>query len=254
MGGRLRLWSCRGAGARTVHNTAVYDTVAKEYDQFYAGLPVTRFEDAYLQSLLARNLKPGYTVVDLGCGTGLGLELITRTRIPVRKYIGVDTSYDMLLQAANKRHNTTCEWKHADLGTPKAWPFQANAHADAVLSFFAAFNYVTDPTAFGDLLWNMMRLLRPGGYYLVVLYAAALSDRFPGYHIFDSLPAARHPVKMSFTVKAVRRLFGNCGKLRVRGLSRLTYRHPNRLAWWLDRALAGVCADKYNCLVVEGWT
>ncbi len=110
-------------------------------------------------------LPPGWTVADLGCGTGaLAAELSPR----VRKVVAVDRSAAML-QAARRRTARlgNVELHEADLS---ALPLAARSCDAALLVLVLA--YLDDPD---PVLREARRILRPGGR-LVVLDAAAHAD------------------------------------------------------------------------------
>jgi SAM-dependent methyltransferase len=68
---------------------------AASYDALYQS-PWSHAENDYvLQRLKRLRIPRGATVLDLGCGTGLGLHLLERAGVSC-KYVGVDISHQML--------------------------------------------------------------------------------------------------------------------------------------------------------------
>lgn len=116
------------------------------------------------EALLAL-LPPGWTVADLGCGTGaLAAELAPR----VRKVVAVDQSAAML-RAARRR---TAAFQNVELheAALERLPLP-DASCDAALAVLVL-SYVEDP---GAALAEAARILRPGGR-LVVVEAARHED------------------------------------------------------------------------------
>lgn len=87
-------------------------------------------------------LKPGDTVVDIGCGTGLNFELLEDAIGPTGRLVGVDRSGDMLAQARRRvqEHGWgNVELLHADATTVAAATVidVARRPADAVLATYS---------------------------------------------------------------------------------------------------------------------
>lgn len=91
----------------------VYDAVAAAYDLAGAG----RFHRRAVQAL---GLRPGDTVVDLGCGTGSNFPYLVEAIGPTGRVIGVDLSQGMLARARRRarRHGwSNIELVEADVRT-----------------------------------------------------------------------------------------------------------------------------------------
>jgi ArsR family transcriptional regulator len=144
-------------------------------------------EEAYGRSLnqvaLLALLPSGWTVADLGCGTGaLSLALAPN----VQRVIGVDQSAAML-KAARAR---TAGHHNVELrkGSLEAVPVD-DASCDAAL-LVLALSYVTEP---GRVLAEMARILRPGGRAVVLDllrhdredFRRAMGQQIPGFEEDD---------------------------------------------------------------------
>lgn len=75
-----------------------YDRIAGEYDDHYTD-PKDILENNVIQAMLSRIITPESTVLDIGCGTGLVLDLV---EIDPANYIGIDPSQAMLHKLSEK--------------------------------------------------------------------------------------------------------------------------------------------------------
>ena len=101
-------------------------------------------------------LRPGETVLDLGCGTGLSFELLERGVGPEGRIIGVELSSEMLVSARNNVEEH--KWTNITLIEGNAEDVEVPGPVDAVLTFFT-------PHITGSRLAMERALedLRPGG-------------------------------------------------------------------------------------------
>ena len=73
------------------------DKIAKKYNQLYHGTPISDAYDQDFVNFIKKNLKPGFKVLDLGCGAaGLWPLLL---KIPQVKFVGADVSPGMIREA-----------------------------------------------------------------------------------------------------------------------------------------------------------
>lgn len=129
-------------------NAALYDLVRG---------PTARLRDIAIGRL---GLRPGATVLDVGCGTGLSFEPLEEAVGPTGRIVGVDVSPDMLAKAREKI--TTHGWSNVTL-------IEANAEdatlepesVDAVLSF-----YTHDIVSSERAMRVAVRALRTGGPFV----------------------------------------------------------------------------------------
>lgn len=84
------------AMASQSHVTALYDDLAGSYDARYSG-DRERLENAFYASWISTPSLESDEVLDLGCGTGLLVDLLGHRVLPER-YAGIDPSEKMLAQ------------------------------------------------------------------------------------------------------------------------------------------------------------
>lgn len=124
-----------------------------EADDLYAvreGVPVYRAQHQAAVALAKLDLPAGASVLDYGCGKGMSLRALLRTRPDLDGAVfDVSDAYRAKWDAFVRREN------QAAYRTPDAW----QGRFDAVLSFFAL-EHVSDPRGF---LAAVRGLLRPGG-------------------------------------------------------------------------------------------
>lgn len=101
-------------------------------------------------------LRPGETVVDVGCGTGLCFERILEAIGPRGHLVGVEQSIDMLGQA--KERVDRWGWRNVELVLGSAEDTDIPVVADAALFCFTH-DVLRTPAA----LENVLARLRPGG-------------------------------------------------------------------------------------------
>lgn len=159
-----------------------YDAIAPIYDKLWS-TPQAEAENRAVIDLLGY---AGGSVLDIGCGSGLLLDLIEP-----EQYLGIDPSTKMLDLLA---------WKHplAETIHTKFEAFYAGSRRfDLIVGLFAAPSYI-DPMAF----CKISSLLAPGGQYFLMFYregyepethkAAGLSIPFYSWrHAAEHLPDAR---------------------------------------------------------------
>lgn len=87
------------------------------------------------RAIAALQLKPGDTVVEIGCGTGLNFPLLQRAIGPGGRIVGVDMTDAMLEQA--RRRVIRMGWENVELVQTDAADFNFPADTAAILSTFA---------------------------------------------------------------------------------------------------------------------
>ena len=192
-----------------------YADVAGEYDRHY-----TRPIDLAENRILRRHLLPltrGRSVYDLGCGTGLLLEL----GVSPSRYVGIDTSSPMIaiLRGKTFRHpNINTVVGHAE--APTSWwaAQERNGQPDIITSLFAA-NYL-DLEAVGTLAFGH---LTNGGH----LFLHGHGPRYKKRKNF--ILGEPEPTFATWTPRRIRRTLADCGFTDIR------FKRVNGLPDWASR-------------------
>ena len=115
-------------------------------------------EHAYrTRAVDALDLKPGDTVVELGCGTGLNLPLLERAIGPNGRIIGVDLTKPMLDQARERIARQG--WQNVELVQSDAAGYTLPDGLDGVISSFA----ITLVPEYDQVIGAAAKALKPGG-------------------------------------------------------------------------------------------
>lgn len=142
-----------------------YDRYADRYDDAYDSV-LHQAEDLVVADLLARMIHPDNRVIDLGCGTGLGLRLISPGK-PPHLYTGVDCSPKMLTKA-QERHPQH-EFYLADLAATGA----PDRSYDVAICLYGAVSYGSSL----DALAEVGRIVKPGGRFLLMYVGRGALER-----------------------------------------------------------------------------
>ncbi len=104
----------------------------------------------------ALDLKPGQTVVEIGCGTGINFSLLREAIGPSGKIIGVDRTESMLAEA--KKKVDAEGWSNVELVQCDAVEYEFPENLDGVLSTYAL-SYIP---GFEVIVRNGCKALAPG--------------------------------------------------------------------------------------------
>lgn len=107
-----------------------YDTTAKLY--YLLGYPQRAHRRKAVEALRVR---PGDTVVEIGCGTGLNFPLLQPAVGPQGRIVGIDLTDAMLAQA--QRRIEAHGWTNVTLVQADALEFEFPAGVNAILSTYA---------------------------------------------------------------------------------------------------------------------
>jgi demethylmenaquinone methyltransferase/2-methoxy-6-polyprenyl-1,4-benzoquinol methylase len=142
----------------------VYRRRAPRYDRtshlyWLIGYPVDRYRREGVDAL---RLRPGDTVVELGCGTGHNLPLLREAVGPEGRVVGVDLTDAMLARA--RRRVERARWHNIELVQSDAATFAWPARVDGVLSTYA----LTIVPEFDDVVRRAAAALGPRKRMVVV--------------------------------------------------------------------------------------
>jgi ubiquinone/menaquinone biosynthesis C-methylase UbiE len=114
-----------------------YRKKAKHYDLTSRLYPVPGYPQRTqrLRAVRALGLRPGASVVDIACGTGLNFSLIEQVIGRDGRIVGVDLTDAMLAQAQQRIESNG--WSNIDLVQADAAEFDFPAEVDAILSTYA---------------------------------------------------------------------------------------------------------------------
>jgi ubiquinone/menaquinone biosynthesis C-methylase UbiE len=114
-----------------------YRKKAKHYDVTSRLYPVPGYPQRgqRLRAVRALGLRPGDSVVDIACGTGLNFSLIEQAIGPEGRIVGVDLTDAMLAQAQDRIEDNG--WTNVSLVQADAAAFDFPAEVDAILSTYA---------------------------------------------------------------------------------------------------------------------
>lgn len=143
---------------------ALYQKRAKNYDLFANLYYLIGFRElAYRKkAVTALNLKPGDTVVEIACGTGLNFSLLQNAVGPSGKIIGVDITDKMLEQAQRRidKHG----WTNIELIKTDASEFIFPKDINGIISVFA----ITLIPEYAQIIENGSRALAKGGRFAIL--------------------------------------------------------------------------------------
>lgn len=143
---------------------AVYRKRARNYDltanlYYLAGFREQHFRKMAVEAL---RLKPGDTVVEIGCGTGLNFSLLQNKVGRGGRITGVDLT-DAMLARARKRVAAK-GWTNVELVQSSATAYQFPPNLDAILSTFA----LTLDANYDKVIADGTRALKPGGRWVIL--------------------------------------------------------------------------------------
>jgi len=141
-----------------------YRKKAKHYDVTSQLYPVPGYPQRgqRLRAVRALGLRPGDSVVDIACGTGLNFSLLEQAIGPEGRIVGVDLTDAMLAQAQDRIE--TNGWGNVTLVQADAAAFDFPAGVDAILSTYA----LTQVPGCGDVIALGAAALARGGHWAVL--------------------------------------------------------------------------------------
>jgi ubiquinone/menaquinone biosynthesis C-methylase UbiE len=149
---------------RREHLIEVYRKKAKYYDITSRFYPVPGYPERAQRrrAVQALGLRPGDSVVDIACGTGLNFPLIEEVIGPNGRIVGVDLTDAMLAQARDRIQ--TKGWSNVSLVQADAADFDFPTEVDAILSTYA----LTQVPECADVIGHGAAALSGGGRWVVL--------------------------------------------------------------------------------------
>jgi len=154
---------------RTIENEKkaivnIYRKRARRYNftanlYYLVGFRIHTYRKKAVQAL---NLRPGDTVVEVGCGTGSNFPLLERAVGPEGKIIGIDITGAMLAQAQKRVEENG--WSNVELVQADAASFHFPAGVSGIISTFA----LTLVPEFDQVIRNGSQALASGGRWVIL--------------------------------------------------------------------------------------
>ncbi len=146
------------------HLIDTYRRKAKHYDITSRFYPVPGYPQRAqrLRAVHALKLRPGDSVVEIACGTGLNFSLIEQAIGPAGRIVGVDLTDAMLAQAQSRIE--TNGWSNISLVQADAAEFEFPTEVDAILSTYA----LTQVPECGEVIAHGAAALSRGGRWVVL--------------------------------------------------------------------------------------
>ena len=141
-----------------------YRKKAKHYDVTSRLYPAPGYpqRSQRLQAVRTLGLRPGDTVVDMACGTGLNFRLLERVVGPGGRIVGVDLTDAMLARAQDRVQANG--WSNVSLVQADAAGFDFPAGVNAILSTYA----MTQVPECAEVIAHGAKALSGGGRWAVL--------------------------------------------------------------------------------------
>jgi demethylmenaquinone methyltransferase/2-methoxy-6-polyprenyl-1,4-benzoquinol methylase len=142
----------------------VYRKKAKHYDVTSRLYPAPGYPQRgqRRRAVEALGLRPGDTVVDMACGTGLNFQLLEQAIGADGRIVGVDLTDAMLAQA--RRRIETNGWSNVRLEQADAAEFEFPPEVDAIVSTYA----LSQVPECREVIAHGAAALSPGGRWVVL--------------------------------------------------------------------------------------
>jgi demethylmenaquinone methyltransferase/2-methoxy-6-polyprenyl-1,4-benzoquinol methylase len=152
-----------------------YRKKAKHYDVTSRLYPAPGYpqRDQRIRAVRALRLRPGATVVDMACGTGLNFPLLEQVVGPGGRIVGVDLTDAMLARAEDRIAKNG--WSNISLVQSDAAGFDFPAGVGAILSTYA----LTQVPECADVIAHGAKALSGGGRWVVL--DLKVPGRAPGW-------------------------------------------------------------------------
>ena len=227
---------------------AAYDAIASKYDGEYLDAKHLA-ENSILKSMLGDGEFTKGKVLDIGCGTGLLLDL---ANISPDNYLGLDPSSGML-EIAREKYPRHIFFN----GVGDDIPCASNGHFDSVVSLFGPMNYSKYPAR---IVAETHRVLRPGGRFFHMVYTPnrmdisyiigeGEEDLYRKFFTNDSLRSYFQDAKKFTRLKTI----GVTNKLEAfRGESAHYARFARFVGWAEINTLGRLNPDAFQYIIITG--
>jgi demethylmenaquinone methyltransferase/2-methoxy-6-polyprenyl-1,4-benzoquinol methylase len=157
------------------HLIETYRKKARHYDLTSRLYPAPGYpqQTQRLRAVQALGLRPGDTVIDMACGTGLNFPLLQQEVGPGGRIVGVDLTDAMLARAQDRIKANG--WGNISLVQADAARFDFPAEADAILSTYA----LTQVPECAEVIAHGAAALAAGGRWAVL--DLKVPGRTPGW-------------------------------------------------------------------------
>lgn len=153
--------------------------IAKNYDKVMNTMSFGLYHSFINKAIKEMDIKPGNSILDLGCGTGRNANLMAKYIGESGQITGLDISKDMERQFVNKfkdRSNIKFINKRIDQ------PFNLEKQFDIVFISFVIHGF---PHEIRDtVIKNAYAHLKPGGIFYILDFAEFDMDKMPAHHRF----------------------------------------------------------------------
>jgi demethylmenaquinone methyltransferase/2-methoxy-6-polyprenyl-1,4-benzoquinol methylase len=146
------------------HLIETYRKKAKHYDVTSRLYPAPGYpqREQRIRAVRALRLRPGSTVVDMACGTGLNFSLLEKVVGPGGRIVGVDLTDAMLARAQDRIDKNG--WSNISLVQADAAGFEFPDEVNAILSTYA----LTQVPECGEVIAHGAKALSGGGRWAVL--------------------------------------------------------------------------------------
>ena len=146
--------------------------IAKTYDG-KTTRPVDLAENALVEKWLRQYSGQGGRVIDVGCGTGLMVDMVG-DEICEDRYLGVDIAEGMV-DAARVKH-PDYQFECGDIrDVAKSAAKSSVGRFDGLVSLNGSMSYLS----MSELMWCTNALLHDGGWFFIMLYGFNFMENYP---------------------------------------------------------------------------